>query len=276
MAGGAQPPGFSSATQAAVRWQPVSREAFGNKLVGQVMDTTLPPQAEWEANFNYPDVLQQFQLSQQPGQTVVEVGSGYGTLCQLMAETYPNSQVVGLDIDPIQVALLKQRASNKGLQNVSVAQVNAFALPTPQQRLQSWLATQQVRLGRLLRTVLPWKKPLAEDARPILTGQLNGIPLPSNAAHTIVLCNIFHGTSTQKRNVLAEAYRVLKPGGRVVLINWERNSENPHAPMLGARPTPHMIRKDAELMGFVTQTAHKSLSADLFLTTLQKPGGSLR
>ncbi|MCI0452397.1 MAG: arsenite methyltransferase [Candidatus Latescibacteria bacterium] len=66
-------------------------------------------------------------------------------------------------------------------------------------------------------------------------GEIEAIPLPA-AAVDVIISNCVINLSADKRRVLAEAYRVLKPGGRFAVSD-----------IVVRREIPEAIRRDAEL-----------------------------
>ena len=104
----------------------------------------------------------------EPGQTVVDIGSGAGIDCLLAAERVGRSgRVIGLDMTPIMIERATANAAAAGLSNV------------------------EFRLG---------------DA--------DSMPIEDDTADWIV-SNCVINLAPEKKKVFSEAYRVLKPGGRI-------------------------------------------------------------
>lgn len=73
-------------------------------------------------------LIQQAQI--QPGQRVLDIGCGTGTLTLLIKQRHPDSDVGGIDGDPEILAQARAKALISGA-NVTFAQGMAFALPYP-------------------------------------------------------------------------------------------------------------------------------------------------
>ena len=50
--------------------------------------------------------------------------------------------------------------------------------------------------------------------------------------------------------LLGEAFRVLRPGGRLSMIHWKPDPTTPRGPPMDIRPTPQQCRQWAETAGF--------------------------
>jgi SAM-dependent methyltransferase len=104
----------------------------------------------------------------QPGEIVLDLGSGGGIDCFLAAQQVgPEGRVIGLDMTPDMIKLARQNAKQVGLTNV------------------------EFRFGEM------------ED-----------IPLPAESVD-VIISNCVINLSPDKDAVFAEAYRVLRAGGRV-------------------------------------------------------------
>jgi ubiquinone/menaquinone biosynthesis C-methylase UbiE len=63
--------------------------------------------------------------------------------------------------------------------------------------------------------------------------------LPDNSIDYVMMFNILHHDSPS--DFINEAYRILKPGGRIGIIHWRSDIATPRGPELSIRPTPEQI-----------------------------------
>ncbi len=113
----------------------------------------------------------------QPGETVLDLGSGAGLDCLLASRrTGPRGKVIGVDMTPEMIELARRNIERAGARNI------------------------EVRHGRL-----------------------EEMPVESETVD-VVISNCVLNLSPEKSTVLAEAYRVLRPGGRfrVTDIVWTK------------------------------------------------------
>ncbi len=80
--------------------------------------------------------------------------------------------------------------------------------------------------------------------RDILTG---GFGVPDASVDGVLLFNILHGELPL--DMLAEARRVLKPGGTLAVIHWRSDVATPRGPDLAIRPLPETISAWASQVG---------------------------
>jgi len=66
-----------------------------------------------------------------------------------------------------------------------------------------------------------------------------GTGLESDSVGLVLLFNILH--FTERRIMLEEAYRILKPSGIVAIIHWRKDIKTPRGPALHLRPDRQII-----------------------------------
>jgi ubiquinone/menaquinone biosynthesis C-methylase UbiE len=83
----------------------------------------------------------------------------------------------------------------------------------------------------------------------ILLSEEDSIPLPDGIADFILVAFVFHETHDRER-FLGELARLLKPGGRIALVEWKRQKEE-RGPPFDDRVDAADIRCDAPALSMV-------------------------
>jgi len=69
----------------------------------------------------------------------------------------------------------------------------------------------------------------------------NGTGIPDNSVDYVMLFNILH--HIKPLELLNEAYRILKIGGKAGLIHWNYDPTTPRGPSIDIRPKPNKMKK---------------------------------
>jgi ubiquinone/menaquinone biosynthesis C-methylase UbiE len=75
-----------------------------------------------------------------------------------------------------------------------------------------------------------------------------GTCLPDDIVDFVMLFNILH--AEHPLGLLEEAYRILKPGGKVGVIHWNYDPTTPRGPSMDIRPRPEQCQEWVRTAGF--------------------------
>jgi ubiquinone/menaquinone biosynthesis C-methylase UbiE len=78
---------------------------------------------------NWIPALEGVEAKLQEGAKIADIGCGHGTSTVLMAQAYPNSQVVGIDFHPPSIAAARAKAAQAGVTNVEFIVAKAQDYP---------------------------------------------------------------------------------------------------------------------------------------------------
>ncbi len=76
-----------------------------------------------------------------------------------------------------------------------------------------------------------------------------GTGLADGTVDYVMLFNILH--AEERMSILHEAWRVLRPNGKLAIIHWNFDASTPRGPGMCIRPKPGQCRAWAEEVGFV-------------------------
>lgn len=81
-----------------------------------------------------------------------------------------------------------------------------------------------------------------------------GTSLGDDSVDYAMMFNILHDERSDR--ILREAYRIVKPGGKIGIIHWNYDQSTPRGPPMEIRPKPGQCRKWAEEAGFRHVATH--------------------
>jgi len=94
------------------------------------------------------------------------------------------------------------------------------------------------------------------NVEPMKTGEVE-VPLPDGCADAVLMVNLHHELDHRART-LAECRRLLRPGGRILLVDWARIATE-KGPPLAVRFAPADVRGELEAAGFEAVVEHAVL-----------------
>ena len=138
------------------------------------------------------------------GQTILELGCGWGSLTLWMAEHYPDSRITAVSNSRSQRAYIEAQARERGLQNqvrVMTCDMNTFEIDPGQfDRVVSVEMFEHMRNWPDLFAARP---PMAETRRPVLHARVRAsryfVPLRRPGTHRLDESSVFHGRDDAQR-----------------------------------------------------------------------------
>ncbi|GIW92184.1 MAG: methyltransferase [Pirellulaceae bacterium] len=166
----------------------------------------------------------------QPGETVVDLGSGAGKLCFIAAQLVgPAGHVIGIDANPHMLAVARRNApivaERLGYANVTFRCGLIQNLRLDLELLEERLSRQPIRNSSDYLRLRQWEEELAAQQ-----------PLLADASVDCVLSNCVLNLvrHSDRPQLFAEIFRVLRPGGRVAISDIVSDRNVP--PSLQADP----------------------------------------
>lgn len=147
-------------------------------------------------------------LALRPEMTVGDIGCGPGFFTLPLAERLTAGQVYAVDVEPVMLQMVQERASAAGLTNI-----------------QTFLAEEQA------------------------------LPLPAASLDAAFLALVYHEFA-DRIGYLSMLSRLVRPGGWLALIEWERRENPIGGPPLQARITPDEARLELATAGWQVTAQH--------------------
>lgn len=147
------------------------------------------------------------------GETVIDLGSGAGKICYILAQKVGASgRVIGLDFNDTMLALARryedEMAEKLGYRNFTFHKARIQDMALDLDAAEAWLEANPVRDMEQITRFQEYCDRLRAE-RPLIA---------SNSVDVIVSnCVLNLVKAEQKRQLFAEMFRVLKPGGRAVI-----------------------------------------------------------
>jgi len=166
------------------------------------------------------------------GDTVLDLGSGGGKICFIASQIVgPKGKVIGVDMTDDMLELARTNspiiAERVGYANVEFRRGHIEDLKTDLDQLNTWLSKNPVKDAGGME---------AMEAK-ILRLQTETPMIPDNSVDVIVSnCVLNLVSDSKKKQLFAEMFRVLKPGGRVAVSDIISDEDSPDA-----------LKKDARL-----------------------------
>jgi arsenite methyltransferase len=168
----------------------------------------------------------------QPGDVVLDLGSGGGKICYMAAQLVgPRGHVIGVDMNDDMLALARKyqadMAGRIGSDRVQFVKGHIQDLALNVEALDRYLRTHPVTDRRGYTELNAWEERQRREQ-----------PLIPDASIDLVISNCVLNlvSDTEKEQLVREIFRVLKPGGRIAISD-----------IVSDRPVPTVLKQDSEL-----------------------------
>lgn len=205
----------------------------------KIRESGMPEEGVWESFFKPEEILRILGLDDSV-RDVVEFGCGYGTFT-IPAARMVKGKVYAIDIESTMAAIVRNKAKGCGL-NPDFDQPACGRQAKSARRA---AAPQQVAASG----VNPTKVGLNNIHVMVRDFMSEGSGLKNESVDYVMLFNILHLENPQE--LLREAHRILRLGGKLGIIHWNYDSATPRGPSMNIRPQPEHCESWAKDAGFI-------------------------
>ena len=132
-----------------------------------------------------------------------------------------------------------------------------FAVPAAR-RIRGWLHAFDLEAGMIEATrTLTVREGCGNVRLHLRDFVADGTGLLPASVDYVMLFNLLHAEDPQR--LLAEAWRILAPGGRLGVIHWNYDPATPRGPPMEIRPRPEDCRRWVAEAGFALEKPHVDL-----------------
>lgn len=103
-----------------------------------------------------------------------------------------------------------------------------------------------------------------------LKSEESSVPLSNGVADLVLMIALYHELDDPAAS-LAEAWRLLRPGGRLLIVDWKREEGDVPGPPLAIRVDARDIVAAVAAAGFADAVSHEGALADFSVVTATRP-----
>lgn len=168
----------------------------------------------------------------QNGDVVLDLGSGSGKICYMAAQLVGESgKIIGIDMNDDMLALARkyqwEMASKLGNDRVQFNKGYIQDLALDVDAMEKWLQKNPVTDASSLAALEDWKR----------QQRINQPMIPDNSVDLVISnCVLNLVSDDQKRQMVQEIHRVIKPGGRIAISD-----------IISDEPIPQHLKEDKDL-----------------------------